>query len=118
MRNVTQESIAPSQKTILLPQPNGVYQSHVKTERLPLQARNPLAHHSHINDRKMGSPARVSFDYNNSHSIVFNSYIPMRHEATTALPSKMAPCISERQFEHGESVAFWREKYEELNGRW
>jgi hypothetical protein len=74
-----------------------------------------LAHHSHIDRKAMGSLARVSLPYVNSlGSTIFNSYIPIH----PAVASKMAPCISERQIEYGESAAFWREKYEELNGRW
>jgi hypothetical protein len=52
-RQITQQSFAPSQKTIVLNhianQINGVYHSHVATERMPIQqARESNTRHSHI----------------------------------------------------------------------
>jgi hypothetical protein len=109
---VTQQSFAPSQKTIVLnhiaSQMGGVYHSHVSTERMPIQAqREQNIRHSHVHDTRMGSPSRVSFDYAQIKPEIgrnlFSSYIPTAGpppipQRTGAASTSNAPQPSERQY--------------------
>jgi hypothetical protein len=109
LRNVTQQSFAPSQKTIVLnhiaSQMGGVYHSHVSTERMPVQPqREPNTRHSHVHDTRVGSPSRVSFDYVQNKPDarnLFSSYIPTGPaplpQRGGAVSTSNAPQPSERQ---------------------
>lgn len=119
-RHVTQQSFTPSQKTIVLNhisnQANGVYHSHVSTERMPIplmrEPREGNVRHSHIVENRLQSPTRVSFDYQNKaeglvvRNALFNSYIPTSTpiimEKVGAVSSSNAPLPSERHFDQTE----------------
>lgn len=118
VRNITQQSYAPSQKTIVvnhLPNQNPnnqIYRSHVLTEKMmPVQnIRDPNVRHSHVNDRRaMVSPGmRINFDYVQPNHLkpqgfmvnnVYNSYIPANQLAQDRFMGQVnVPLMSEGQY--------------------